>query len=45
MSEHDEGHGGNAGPTLEFESDFASQFRNAIASGDQSLGPEPAQCA
>lgn len=41
MSEHDEGYGGNAGPTLEFESDFASQFRNVSASGDQPWGANP----
>lgn len=39
MSEHEDGYGGNAGPTLEFESDFASQVRNMSASGDASWGP------
>src|SRR5262249_3418858 len=36
MSVHDEGYGGNARPTLEFESDFANRFRSVGAEGDQS---------
>jgi hypothetical protein len=36
MSEQDEGFGGNAGPTLEYESDFANEFSNVSATGDQS---------
>jgi cell division septation protein DedD len=43
MSEQDEGHGGNAGPTLEFESDFAGQFSSVHASGDQPWSANPHQ--
>jgi cell division septation protein DedD len=40
MSVHEEGYGGNAAPTLEFESDseFASRPSNGSAPGDQSWG-------
>jgi cell division protein FtsN len=41
MSEQDEGFGGNAGPTLEYESDFANEFSNVSATGDQSWGANP----
>ena len=41
MSDQDEGYGGNAGPTLEYESDFANEFSSVSATGDQSWGADP----
>jgi len=38
MSVHEEGYGGNAAPTLEFESEFANRPSNGSAPDDQSWG-------
>jgi hypothetical protein len=38
MSEHDDGYGGDAGPILEFESDFANRSRNGSAPADRAWG-------